>query len=586
MKKTSSTIKITVSILSVILLVSIFIHFSPVQANGKPLPEEQIQSFYCYYSAITDAWLKFDWISYFSFDIDHDGTEELFLQHPYYGYYPGECYPYSVYGIKNGTLCYYDILGSDYASCYIDPKTKQMLRQQIVANRDLIEEVNLVDGKIVYTTIYDEPFSGTEYTHLSGSIHEIVHTFSRSQQEKLQFSSLSDIQKRIVGLMKRCASHHSSVIFCDIDKDGFSEMIEIDTVDHVMPDKMQLNVYEYKNGTFEYVDSLTTDNWAYTTSFFLGDANELLLYDRLGDKIEGIIKLNDNQLSLEKRESTTLDTTYHELEKISLSLFEYPSDTELNALTTDPQTGDVDWDSKVTSADARLVLRASVRLERLDPDSVTIADIDNDGKVTASDARYILRMSVGLEDQIEGQNKNEVEKSIEEYCQLYKPVLDTYIQFVQLDDSERIDFITSNNLSILARKVKTIGYYLIDIDHNGTKELIIGSPEMPFYNIFELYTLSDNSPLRIIDSFERSSYHLRPDLLISYHGSGGATFSYHDLFGYQNGELIQLDSTYYPNQNNKWFGYLDELELSQESFYKQMRLIQAEPKIIEYSLIS
>ena len=64
--------------------------------------------------------------------------------------------------------------------------------------------------------------------------------------------------------------------------------------------------------------------------------------------------------------------------------------------------GDVDGDGKVTSADARLALRASVGLK--EKDDVTegsagylACDVDGDGKVTSGDARLILRASVGLE---------------------------------------------------------------------------------------------------------------------------------------------------------------------------------------------
>ena len=61
--------------------------------------------------------------------------------------------------------------------------------------------------------------------------------------------------------------------------------------------------------------------------------------------------------------------------------------------------GDVDGDGKVTSADARLALRASVKLENIKKGSAafTSADVDGSGSIDASDARLILRASVGLE---------------------------------------------------------------------------------------------------------------------------------------------------------------------------------------------
>ncbi|MBR0510543.1 MAG: dockerin type I repeat-containing protein [Clostridia bacterium] len=61
--------------------------------------------------------------------------------------------------------------------------------------------------------------------------------------------------------------------------------------------------------------------------------------------------------------------------------------------------GDVDLDGDVTATDARLALRASVRLEDYNPCSceAAAADMNTDGDILASDARIILRMSVDLE---------------------------------------------------------------------------------------------------------------------------------------------------------------------------------------------
>ncbi len=63
--------------------------------------------------------------------------------------------------------------------------------------------------------------------------------------------------------------------------------------------------------------------------------------------------------------------------------------------------GDVDRDGSVTAADARLILRAAVRLEKIskDDDLFYCADIDSDGELTARDARFTLMMAVGLEDE-------------------------------------------------------------------------------------------------------------------------------------------------------------------------------------------
>ena len=60
-------------------------------------------------------------------------------------------------------------------------------------------------------------------------------------------------------------------------------------------------------------------------------------------------------------------------------------------------TGDIDGNGKHTAADARLVLRYSAKLEKLNAEQLKVADVDYNGKVTASDARYILRVSAKLD---------------------------------------------------------------------------------------------------------------------------------------------------------------------------------------------
>ena len=69
-----------------------------------------------------------------------------------------------------------------------------------------------------------------------------------------------------------------------------------------------------------------------------------------------------------------------------------PSVTEAQFLP-----GDADLDGKVTSKDARLVLRASARLETLEGEAMMNCDLDGNGKLTSAEARMILRASAKLE---------------------------------------------------------------------------------------------------------------------------------------------------------------------------------------------
>lgn len=59
--------------------------------------------------------------------------------------------------------------------------------------------------------------------------------------------------------------------------------------------------------------------------------------------------------------------------------------------------GDVNFDGKVTAADARQILRAAAKLELLSEAQLQVADLNGDTKITASDARKTLRIAAHLE---------------------------------------------------------------------------------------------------------------------------------------------------------------------------------------------
>lgn len=66
----------------------------------------------------------------------------------------------------------------------------------------------------------------------------------------------------------------------------------------------------------------------------------------------------------------------------------------------DVRLGDVDSNGRVTSVDARLILRHAVRIESLADDLLTAADVDQNGRITSADARAALRIAVRLDDEI------------------------------------------------------------------------------------------------------------------------------------------------------------------------------------------
>ena len=59
--------------------------------------------------------------------------------------------------------------------------------------------------------------------------------------------------------------------------------------------------------------------------------------------------------------------------------------------------GDIDQNGRVTTADARAVLRHAVRLDTLEEIALSLADVNQDGFITTADARLALRVAVQLD---------------------------------------------------------------------------------------------------------------------------------------------------------------------------------------------
>ena len=104
--------------------------------------------------------------------------------------------------------------------------------------------------------------------------------------------------------------------------------------------------------------------------------------------------------------------------------------------------GDVDMNGKITSADARLALRAAVGLEDYAPgsDKFIRADYDSSGKITSGDARMILRTAVELEP-IKYLDE-EVSESPDEPIMLddnYRPIDENYDPYYYLAGAKSYD---------------------------------------------------------------------------------------------------------------------------------------------------
>ena len=92
-----------------------------------------------------------------------------------------------------------------------------------------------------------------------------------------------------------------------------------------------------------------------------------------------------------------------------------------------------------------------------------------------------------------------------------------------------------------------MGYLLLDVDSDGTRELLIGTTmDDPFYApiVFEMYTLSpEGSPVRVFTSQERARYYLCEDNSFLFEGANSAADSVTCYYSYAAGTLTEIPNT-------------------------------------------
>ena len=92
-----------------------------------------------------------------------------------------------------------------------------------------------------------------------------------------------------------------------------------------------------------------------------------------------------------------------------------------------------------------------------------------------------------------------------------------------------------------------MGYLLLDVDCDGTQELLIGtlaSDEFYAPIVFEMYTLSpEGSPVRVFTSQKRARYYLCEDNTFLFEGANSAADSVSCSYSYAAGTLTEIPNT-------------------------------------------
>lgn len=115
---------------------------------------------------------------------------------------------------------------------------------------------------------------------------------------------------------------------------------------------------------------------------------------------------------------------------------------------------------------------------------------------------------------------------------------------------------------------KTLGYTVMDIDGDGTDELLFGEmhADLTGTPIYDLYTIENNELVHIFDGWDRNRYYLTTDGGFMRQGSNSAFNSFTSYYAYGNGKLQLLRSVIYDSNRNSsapWFlSYITEMDAS------------------------
>lgn len=104
--------------------------------------------------------------------------------------------------------------------------------------------------------------------------------------------------------------------------------------------------------------------------------------------------------------------------------------------------------------------------------------------------------------------------------------------------------------------INEMGYCVMDIDGDGTDELLIGLCKYEESMIYDLYTIIEGERVQILSSGERDRYYLCQNNVIANEGSGGALNSSNSYYHLENGKLKIKESVFfdgYYDSENPWF---------------------------------
>ena len=136
----------------------------------------------------------------------------------------------------------------------------------------------------------------------------------------------------------------------------------------------------------------------------------------------------------------------------------------------------------------------------------------------------------------------------------YSSVMDIYRQ--ALTEKWDMEKCSDNDISLMISRFTEDPRQLCavypDLDENGIPELMISDGMM----IYDLYTLENGAPVKLLTGWERNAYRYCEDNIIFNHGSSSAFSSSDRYYRLENGQLVLLDAIVFDasiDPNHPWF---------------------------------
>lgn len=138
-----------------------------------------------------------------------------------------------------------------------------------------------------------------------------------------------------------------------------------------------------------------------------------------------------------------------------------------------------------------------------------------------------------------------------------------FIEKIKAGFADGFQSVTTEELNIgytFRYMSETMGYCLVDLDQNGTEELLLGENGEDAWDnvIYDIFTVEDGKLVHVVAGGERSRYYLcdKGEGVIANEGSGGAAKSIYAYYRYKAGELELIEAIIYDgwkDEVNPWF---------------------------------